>query len=170
MEAAPEEDVHVREDNNHDHANRPDRNNVFHVINPELSHFSTSHLGDSITIEDPSGDLSGSSLHARSLENVDSADDTQVTGGSDPNMFNSLSIQPSTGLNINSDSSRALSMATNNPARLMDEFQLESIIDETNAAQLMQDFHLENFYNADRINAAQLMRQFDWGYYSLQKM
>lgn len=47
-------------------------------------------------------------------------------------------------------------------ARLMDQFQLEPIIHDINASQLMQDFHLETFDLADQLNAAQLMQQFDW--------
>jgi hypothetical protein len=47
-------------------------------------------------------------------------------------------------------------------ARLMDRFQLESMIHDTNASQLMQDFHLETINPADQLNAAQLMQQFDW--------
>ncbi|KAJ5259348.1 hypothetical protein N7478_012329 [Penicillium angulare] len=55
-------------------------------------------------------------------------------------------------------------------AHLMSEFQLESLIYGANAAQLMYDFYLETFNPADRINAAQLMQQFDLcnGYYSQQ--
>lgn len=52
--------------------------------------------------------------------------------------------------------------APSNAADLIDGFQVESMPNQINAAQLMQNFYLGNFDRTGNIDAAQLMQQFDW--------
>lgn len=72
------------------------------------------------------------------------------------------SVQQIADMNFRPHSPFLFSDTPSDAARLMDRFQLESMIHDTNASQLMQDFHLETFNLADQLNAAQLMQQFDW--------
>lgn len=75
---------------------------------------------------------------------VDDAEGTQTSpnGGFIPVGF------PTTEINVTQSDPLALSMNTpSNAANLMDGFELESLIDEINAAQLMQQFDLFNWWD-----------------------
>lgn len=80
----------------------------------------------------------------------------------EPTTVLSPSVQRIADMNFRPQSPLPFGVDTpSDAARLMDQFQLESMIHDTNASQLMQDFHLEEFNLADQLNAAQLMQQFD---------
>ena len=104
------------------------------------------------------------------FELMNRAEDTGISGGP---TVSSTTLNPNNGMDANQTQSLHLSVNTpSNAAHLMNEFQLEPMIYSANAAQLMHDFHLETFNPADNTNAAQLMQQFDLynGYYSQQHL
>jgi hypothetical protein len=149
---------HNRLNNNSDRLGTTDLNGMYCVPNPQLPG-STANVSESIGF----------------LGNSASSDYEQVSRAA---VFDSLGEEEVTQVREELEStipnvllrSNGSVNSSSNAAHLMNAFQLECMIDGMNAAQLMQDFHLENFDSADHPNAAQLMEQFDLfhRYYSVQ--
>lgn len=85
------------------------------------------------------------------------------------------STAPLSNICMNGSQTQPLALGANslnNAAHIMNEFHLEPITYDTNAAQLLNGFDLEAFGPTDYTNAAQLMQQFDMynRYYSQQPL
>ncbi|KAJ6016376.1 hypothetical protein N7540_010967 [Penicillium herquei] len=146
---------------------------LYHVTNCPLPHSLTSSTEISNSFGDSARSPNEQDSHATILEAVNDTGAALVTRELGPTSVTNALLHADVGLNTSQTQPFALSMNTpSNAAHLMNAFQLESMINDINAAQLMQDFHLEPFNLADHTNAAQLMQQFELfnGYYGLQDL
>ncbi|GLA56265.1 hypothetical protein AnigIFM63604_006568 [Aspergillus niger] len=162
--------THIRNNNRPDCSHSPNLNGEIHVPNRQLPHSLTGNSGMSVLFGDPVGCLDELGSHASLVGPVSNAETAQVDRELEPYVVTNTPFQSNNGPGSSQNSTLALSIPSpRNGAHLMDGFQLESVISEIDAAQLMQSFYLADFDCTGNIDAAQLMQQFDWfdGHHSL---
>lgn len=149
---------HVSDNNRPDNLDSLNLNQEIHVRTRQLSHCPTGDSGLSVLLDGPVGRLSEIDSYFGSAGPVSN---TQSDGELEPDAAINTPIQANKGPGFSQDLALSIPVPSNS-AHLIDGFHVESMANEINAAQLMQNFYLGDFDRTGNIDAAQLMQQFDW--------